>query len=60
MIVTTHASRLFLVCIVLASAGVMLPAQTIDPAKPVQDDPLTRPRKDQKPAKLEKAYQKWL
>jgi GWxTD domain-containing protein len=38
----------------------MLPAQTIDPAKPVQDDPLTRPRKDQKPAKLEKAYQKWL
>ncbi|HWF06354.1 MAG TPA: GWxTD domain-containing protein, partial [Candidatus Angelobacter sp.] len=60
MNVTTHARHLFLVCIVLASAGVMLPAQTIDPAKPAQDDPLTRPRKDQKPPKLEKAYQKWL
>jgi GWxTD domain-containing protein len=61
LIVIPRARHLFLACIVyLSSAGVMLQAQTVDPGKPAQDDPLTRPRKDQKPAKMESAYRKWL
>jgi GWxTD domain-containing protein len=59
--VVVHVRHLFLVNIIcLTCAATALQTQSVDPGKPAQDDSLTRPRKDQKPAKMESAYRKWL
>jgi GWxTD domain-containing protein len=64
-----HVRRLVFAILICVSAGIALQAQTVDAkkpdqsksaqGKPAQDDPLARPKKSQKPGKIENAYKKW-
>lgn len=56
---TARAHRLFLVALICLSAGFMLQAQTVDQEKSIHNDPLARPRKQQKLNKAENSYKKW-
>lgn len=56
---TARAHRLFPVALICLSAGLMLQAQTVNQEKSIQNDPLARPRKQQKLSKAENSYKKW-
>ena len=69
-----YVRRLFFAILIYLSAGIALRKQTVDlsktdqsksaqskpnQSKPNQDDPLARPKKSQKPGKIENAYKRW-
>ncbi|HLK54062.1 MAG TPA: hypothetical protein VKU42_11445, partial [Candidatus Angelobacter sp.] len=69
MMMPACVRRLFFTALICLAAGIALNAQTVDPSmshqstpaqsRSAQDDPLARPKKSQKPSKMENPYRKW-
>lgn len=60
MIMPVCVRRLLYVALSALLSSVIAHGQATEPTPTPQQDPLTRPRKNEKPSKMEKAYKNWL